>query len=210
MTSGPMALMIFNELPYIAEAKYVMSQDCSDVNNEDQCQALTNSEFKMGVNTLERIIGDWHQECLSVTNISLSPDAKLGLSLFSLSPNNQAPNIDDHPEFLGSNIDLNQLESRAMTLSGRYYHLELWAPDIVTDFLVTTDKGSTLYSVRATSNNSSDNHISTNKNYHILLIEHSQFLQIINASITPTQDSYFRLTDINCGSGCTPKTANSN
>ncbi|CAG9295021.1 hypothetical protein EV690_2383 [Celerinatantimonas diazotrophica] len=198
--TGPFALMLYNALPYAAETKYVISRDCPST--ETECSPLSEQEFKMGVNVMERQISEWDQNCLSITNISLSPEAELGVSLFSLAPSDNVQTINEESELLASNIKLDQLESQAMTLTGLYYYLELWAPHSQTDFIIVTDQDYKLYSIRALGNSESDKLIETDRNHYTLTLDNTYYLQIINVSLSPSTDSYFRLTDINCGTDC--------
>lgn len=198
--TGPFALMLYNALPYVAETKYVISRDCAST--ENKCSPLAEQEFKMGVNVMERQISEWNQNCLSITNISLSPEAELGVSLFSLAPSDNAQTVNEESELLATNIKLDQLESQSMTLTGHYYYLELWAPQSKTDFIVVTDQEYVLYSIHTLGNSESDRLIETDRNHYTLTLDNTHYLQIINVSLTPATDSYFRLTDINCGTDC--------
>lgn len=195
--TGHYALMLYNARPYVAETKYVISRDCASTENE--CIPLAEQKFKMGVTVMERQISEWKQTYFSITNISLSPKAELGVSLFSLAPSDNAQTVNEEPELLTTNIKLDQLESQSMTLTGRNYYLELCAPQSKTDFIVVTDQEYVLYSIHSLANSKSDRLIETDRNYYTLTLDNTHYLKIINVSLTPTTDSYFRLTDINCG-----------
>jgi len=192
-----MVMMIYNYAPLKAEVQYAISRSCPD--EVIDCQPLDIKTIKMGIFKARRIIKNWQGACLSIINVSISPEAKLGVALYSLL---QTEKLVAGASLMGKNQILNQFQAKSILLPGQRYFVELWAPNTETAFIVATDGQHTTYNVRSQAANIPPEVSSTTKSYHTFTIEKVSKLFILNASLSPTNDSYFKLTDINCGETC--------